>query len=218
MLNVLIISGKDVEVEIESQLMGMEIEKLRYIDHFDTKDAKMTETTFRSLSKKASKYDLVIFHFVSDLDDLDILAKKIEQMNNMNPYLCILQYPAVEIDFERIIKHICDMLLFRKRIMGKKIFFKTVKGFKIINEDFVYYVERYKRGTKIITEKKVYYTKTSLEKFLEDNKLDFCRCGYSFAVNNRYISETNNTTIILHNGKCVPISRDYRKNVKKIFE
>lgn len=103
----------------------------------------------------------------------------------------------------------------RRELMGEESFCFQVNGENIrINLRDILYLESDKRRVLVVTEQEeyLYYGKLDeAQKQLES----FFRCHRSFLVNPAQIKKHSGEEIVLQNGKEIPISRTYAKDVKR---
>ncbi|MEG1509772.1 MAG: LytTR family DNA-binding domain-containing protein [Clostridia bacterium] len=79
------------------------------------------------------------------------------------------------------------------------------------------YIEYVDRKTKIYTDNgETYYNKGTIKEFVEHlHEYNFVQCHKSFIINLKFISEIGNTDIVLGSGAKIPLSKNYKPNLKR---
>ncbi len=104
------------------------------------------------------------------------------------------------------------------KISHHKHSLKQKEGLISIEINEIYYIEVYQRHLFVFVEDGKYECTGSLaEEEKKLNSVDFVMCHKSFLVNLRYIKSIGNDSIQLTNGKEIPLSKNYKADVKIAF-
>lgn len=114
---------------------------------------------------------------------------------------------------EQLAKVLADV---REELQGENNFCFQVKGEIIrVNRKEILYLESDKRQLRLVTADGEYLFYGKLEAAEMELGAKFLRCHRSFLVNMERIRKYSGEELVLHNGKAIPISRSYAKDVKQ---
>ncbi len=84
----------------------------------------------------------------------------------------------------------------------------------------IIFVSKARQGIRLITAESEYLYRKKMDDFEDEVRKCgvFCRCHSSYMVNFLHVSEVRTGNICMDNGKIIPVSRNYRINVKDFLE
>ncbi len=128
-------------------------------------------------------------------------------------------YYVFKSEFEKWIPHIMRKAARNLEKYEEKYLFSAVGGKHfLVKAEEIRYFERSGRITKVVTVWGTYEIWDKINDISERvSKMDFLRCHNSYMIYYPVIREIVYDKITLDSGKEIPISRSYRKNVKKEF-
>lgn len=104
----------------------------------------------------------------------------------------------------------------RQELAGEESFCFQVNGENIrVNPGEIWYLESDKRQVRVVAEREEYLYYGKLEEAEKELGDGFLRCHRSFLVNTAQIRKYSGEEIVLRNGKVLPISRTFAKEVKR---
>lgn len=111
------------------------------------------------------------------------------------------------------------LLKIRDKISSADIYsIKTGRGIDNLFINDIIYLEKKNNYVHFHTEVGTYRERTNIESKLSDlSSYGFLRPQIGYIVNVRYIEEVQKNTVLLSNGKEVPLSKKYRKSIKQDF-
>lgn len=121
--------------------------------------------------------------------------------------------------FEKKLGEIFHKIYHEQEQFHKKYTFFVKGGLEIsVLAKDIYYFEREKRMTKMTTAWGVYEIWDKIEDIYQKlPTVDFVRCHNSYIAYFPYVREIRKDDILMEDGAALPISRNYRKNVKQAF-
>lgn len=113
-----------------------------------------------------------------------------------------------------------DKAALKEEQSGNKIIFETKKGIVSLALRDIWYVEAFGHQCIAYKRDESYEIRESIGKLEAENGFDkegFVKCHRSYLVNLKYIHKVEKDSIVLDDGRVIPISRNSYKNVVKAF-
>lgn len=192
---------------------------------------KTPERAMRMLKKHGAEFDLIVFREKEGVMEMESFVNQarvihkdfpllffliltgmpyVRTMNHFLPYISIYSMPVSPSEFKELFHAyhtlLDDAVSPRKRRIG----LRTKDGVQYVDYRSILYMKRRKQGADVVTLHGSLFCRVRLELILDDFQLDFCRCGYSCAVNGMYIERVTANSVYLKSGEILPISRSYK--------
>lgn len=211
-------------------------------NEMDTEVYEFSESQdlFHYYEKQKCNLDFLFLNTVMKNDSTIMLAKQIKKIDNK----CQIVFWTSEIDFSRCyevdhsyllnqnkledcIEHMFGCLLkkydqMQEKELNQRLIIQ-IRGERVfLMQSEIQYMERSERKTYIYSydcgQERVTVTSQKINEL--DKKLDsriFMRCHNSYIVNINFISKMYRERFVLQNGKSIPISRRYSKEIRSRF-
>lgn len=186
---------------------------------------------FKSFSEKQARYDLILLDIMMDGMDGMTLARRIREKDRDAAIIFItsnrdyafegydvnaLHYLMKPVDggaLERLIA--AD---YNNRFQISYLMFESDAGkIRVATKDIICLETAGRRVEVTLKNKSVYYHGKLTELLTKLPKDKFVRCHQSYAVNIANIHELTRQDIIAVNGRAIPVSRTFAKDVQKAF-
>lgn len=187
------------------------------------------------LVEKCKEFDLIFLDIeMPYIDGLEV-SKQINELkgNNDSPYIVFVtnrdnlvfsalkQYPYSFIRKAHFKEEVGRCIFNVKRKIEKQAIRYMVKDgrtSKFLNPNEIIYIMKDKNYVVFVTIDNEYRERSKIENKIQDlSKFGFVRTHIGYIVNLRYVAEITNAEFILHNGIRIPISKTYKKDVKKQY-
>ena len=120
------------------------------------------------------------------------------------------------------IRNLVRLLYYRKSFLAcydmQRFQVRHGRNICFVHRDEVQYAKKARYGLDLKTSERILPFDKKMDSFLQEWGNSFFRCHDSFAVNVRYVSEVRNNSVFLCSGEEIPVSRAYKKAVKKYFD
>ena len=142
----------------------------------------------------------------------------VRTLNLFLPYISIYQKPFAASELREIFESYYEIFEYTMPQYRGKIRLDASDGIRILDARSILYLKRNGQGTHVMTPNGSLLCRNRMEQILEDTDLEFCRCGYSCAVNGLYIERVTAKQICLRTGDVLSISRSYKSLVNEYMK
>lgn len=139
----------------------------------------------------------------------------ISRIVDLNPMAYIFK-PVTENEMKERLKKAVDLLRRNSRVLE---FVSNRHDVRVRIEDIMY-VESNARGIEVYIKGESYktYTYRINDIISKISHIDFMRCHNSYIVNKNYVKRVSSNELIMYDGKSIPVSRRYHKEIFEVLE